>query len=86
MRTDNTTLTPTDSSGRVARRSIRVSSKRAFDPKTLSGGKNESGKIMLVLDVAHIPTGCATWPSWWMNSILGSWPEQGEIDLIEVCR
>ena len=112
MRTDNTTLDPKDSGGRTARKSIRVSSKRAYDPKTLSGGKNESGKVMFVLDVAHMPTGlslplslaaslylslpfsrcdlahmptgCATWPSWWMNSVLGQWPEQGEIDLIEV--
>ena len=84
MRTDNTSMNPKDASGRVARRSIRVHSKRTYDPKTLSGGTNESGKVMLVLDVAHMPTGCATWPSWWMNSVRGTWPEQGEIDLIEV--
>jgi len=87
MRTDNTTMNPVDAGGhRTARRSVRVSSKRAFDPKTLSGGTNESGKIMFVLDVAHMPTGCAVWPSWWMNSVLGNWPEQGEVDLIEVSQ
>ena len=84
MRTDNTSWNPRDSGNRTARRSVRVSSKRAYDPKTLSGGTNETGKIMFVLDVAHMPTGCAVWPSWWMNSVLGSWPEQGEVDLIEV--
>ena len=128
MRTDNTTLHPADAGGRTARKSVRVSSSTTFDPKTLGGGTNESGSVMVVLDVAHMPTGCGVWPAFWcvcilhlvslpviavqsctlllclllpgavracrsspqkrrrdrrMNSVLGTWPSQGEIDMIE---
>ena len=49
-----------------------------------SQGEPGSGAVMVVLDVSHMPTGCAVWPAFWMNSVLGNWPEQGEVDLIEV--
>ncbi|KIY44374.1 glycoside hydrolase family 16 protein [Fistulina hepatica ATCC 64428] len=35
-----------------------------------------------VLDVAHMPTGCATWPAFWTVT-KGQWPAGGEIDIIE---
>ena len=82
MRTDNTTLNPKDRSGKTARQSVRVSSKRAFDPKEQID-QSGTGAVMVVLDVAHMPTGCGVWPAFWMNSILGTWPSQGEIDMIE---
>lgn len=42
------------------RQSVRISSKKAY----------ESG--LVVLDVEHMPTGCGTWPAFWM---LGpTWP------------
>lgn len=38
---------------------------------------------VIVLDVQHMPTGCATWPAWWTLSQAGPWPKGGEIDIIE---
>ena len=65
------------------RRSIRVTSTRRFDPKNLSGSGSGPGAILSVIDLAHMPTGCATWPAYWMNSGKGKWPMFGEIDIIE---
>jgi len=36
---------------------------------------------LFVLDLAHMPTGCGTWPAWWLCG--PNWPNQGEIDIIE---
>lgn len=33
------------------------------------------------LDVEHIPTGCGTWPAWWL--VGPGWPSHGEIDVVE---
>ncbi|KAL4784172.1 concanavalin A-like lectin/glucanase domain-containing protein [Aspergillus varians] len=36
---------------------------------------------LFIIDLAHMPTGCGTWPAFW---ILGpNWPNGGEIDIIE---
>ncbi|KAJ0421848.1 concanavalin A-like lectin/glucanase domain-containing protein [Aspergillus carlsbadensis] len=36
---------------------------------------------LFIIDLGHIPTGCGTWPAFW---ILGpDWPSGGEIDIIE---
>ncbi|KAF2259698.1 hypothetical protein CC78DRAFT_502797 [Lojkania enalia] len=51
------------------RPSVRITSKKAYD----------SG--LVVLDVAHMPTGCGTWPAFWM--VGPNWPNNGEIDIIE---
>ncbi|TXT04328.1 hypothetical protein VHUM_04215 [Vanrija humicola] len=37
---------------------------------------------MFVLDLAHMPQGCGTWPAYWSNG-QGDWPNGGEIDFIE---
>jgi|EP01049_Picozoa_sp_SAG25_P010340 hypothetical protein len=63
------------------RPSVRVTSKRTFDPKKLSGA---TGSVLFVLDLAHMPVGCGIWPAWWLNSALGSWPQYGEVDIVEV--
>jgi hypothetical protein len=51
------------------RPSIRLTSKKIY----------EHG--LVVLDVAHMPTGCGTWPAFWM--VGPEWPNNGEIDILE---
>lgn len=54
------------------RNSVRISSKTAY-----SDG-------VYVLNVTHVPTGCAVWPAFWtVTQDLGSWPAGGEIDIME---
>lgn len=36
---------------------------------------------IVVLDAAHMPTGCGTWPAFWSNG--PNWPSGGEIDIVE---
>jgi len=55
-------------SGR-GRNSIRITSNDAWN----------SG--LFILDLAHMPAGCGTWPAWWM--VGPNWPNSGEIDIIE---
>ncbi|KAF2801878.1 putative endo-1,3(4)-beta-glucanase, partial [Mytilinidion resinicola] len=51
------------------RPSVRLTSKASYD----------SG--LVILDLAHMPAGCGTWPAFWM--VGPSWPSNGEIDIIE---
>ncbi|KAL5121201.1 hypothetical protein ACEQ8H_000669 [Pleosporales sp. CAS-2024a] len=51
------------------RPSVRISSKKAYD------------NGLIVLDVAHMPFGCGTWPAFW--TLGPHWPNGGEIDIIE---
>ncbi|RPA84987.1 hypothetical protein BJ508DRAFT_338940 [Ascobolus immersus RN42] len=44
--------------------------------------KNSYTHGLFVFDIAHIPTGCATWPALWLLGS-GKWPHKGEIDVIE---
>jgi hypothetical protein len=57
-----------EASGR-GRDSIRLSSKAVFN----------SG--LFILDIAHMPEGCGTWPAYWLFG--PNWPNSGEIDIIE---
>ncbi|KAF5386130.1 hypothetical protein D9615_002503 [Tricholomella constricta] len=41
------------------------------------------GDSVTVLDLAHMPVGCGTWPAFWSLSRAGPWPNGGEIDIIE---
>ena len=55
----------------------------------VSGGRQavriHSNKIwtggLVLMDAVHMPTGCGTWPAWWMNG--PNWPNGGEIDILE---
>jgi hypothetical protein len=68
MRADNWSIV--DSSAR-GRDSVRISSTTSYDD------------ALFVLDIAHMPAGCATWPAFWTLSKDGPWPQGGEIDIIE---
>jgi len=51
------------------RKSIKVLSKETFN------------KGLFIMDAKHMPAGCGTWPAWWLTG--PSWPNAGEIDIIE---
>ncbi|KAH6914153.1 endo-1,3(4)-beta-glucanase chain A [Coprinopsis sp. MPI-PUGE-AT-0042] len=68
MRADHWSKTSPFSRGRD---SVRIRSKAAW------------GDSLLVLDLEHMPEGCATWPAFWTLSENGPWPAGGEIDILE---
>ena len=68
MRADDWSIVDPSARGRD---SVRISSLTAY---------NDS---VIVLDLAHMPAGCATWPAFWTLSQQGPWPNGGEIDIIE---
>jgi hypothetical protein len=68
MRADDWTVVGPSARGRD---SVRISSQTAY------------GDSVLVLDLAHMPAGCGTWPAFWTLSQKGPWPIGGEIDIIE---
>ncbi|MCJ1435900.1 hypothetical protein MMC27_005276 [Xylographa pallens] len=55
-------------SGR-GRNSVRLESKKAYN------------HALVVLDLAHMPAGCGTWPAFWTFG--PGWPNGGEIDIVE---
>ncbi|KAG5637031.1 hypothetical protein H0H81_006026 [Sphagnurus paluster] len=57
--------------GARGRDSVRIISNTAY------------GDSVTVLDLTHMPVGCATWPAFWTLSQAGPWPKGGEIDVIE---
>ncbi|KAI0256410.1 concanavalin A-like lectin/glucanase domain-containing protein [Lactifluus subvellereus] len=68
MGADHWSVVPPSARGRD---SVRITSPNAYDD------------AVFVLDLAHMPTGCATWPAFWTRSKAGPWPHGGEIDVIE---
>jgi len=36
---------------------------------------------LFILDLVNMPSGCGTWPAWWL--VGPNWPNNGEIDIIE---
>jgi hypothetical protein len=63
----------TSKTGGAGRKSVRVRSKDKFD----------SGLFIASID--HVPTGCSTWPAFWMygEDANHPWPSMGEYDVIE---
>ena len=54
------------------RGAIRVSSSQAFQ------------HALVIADIAHMPGGiCGTWPAFWMLGADKTWPDAGEIDIVE---
>ncbi|KZT66401.1 glycoside hydrolase family 16 protein [Daedalea quercina L-15889] len=68
MRADHTARVAPAARGRD---SVRIHSNKAY------------GDSVAILDVEHMPEGCATWPAFWSLSQAGPWPAGGEIDIIE---
>jgi hypothetical protein len=68
MRADDWSIVDPSARGRD---SVRISSQSAYD------------EAIFVLDLAHMPAGCATWPAFWSLSQQGPWPAGGEVDIIE---
>ena len=68
MRVDATNIVPLSARGRD---SNRITSMTTY---------NDS---LMVLQLTHMPVGCATWPAFWTLSARGPWPKGGEIDIIE---
>jgi len=68
MRADSTTVLSASGPGRNAQRI--VSNKQYTTSVT-------------VLDVQHMPQGCGTWPAFWTTSDSVTWPNAGEIDILE---
>ncbi|EJD52769.1 hypothetical protein AURDEDRAFT_55815 [Auricularia subglabra TFB-10046 SS5] len=58
MRADSTHVVPRGARGRD---SVRIISRQAYRDS------------VLILDVAHMPEGCATWPAYWTLSKKGPW-------------
>ncbi|KZT22212.1 glycoside hydrolase family 16 protein [Neolentinus lepideus HHB14362 ss-1] len=68
MRADDFNVVPPSARGR---NSVRISSNQAWD------------ESLIVIDLAHMPEGCSTWPAFWSLSQKGPWPNGGEIDIVE---
>lgn len=68
MRADSDHQVSSDARGRD---SVRISSMNAWS------------EMVMILNLQHMPEGCATWPAWWTLSKDGPWPNGGEIDIIE---
>jgi hypothetical protein len=67
VKVDNTQTNQT-----TGRYSVRLTSKAAYDTG------------LFIFDVVHTPYGCGTWPALWLtNANLASWPDSGEIDVME---
>ena len=54
---------------------------RGRDAVRLHSKMRVSSGSIVIADVAHMPTGCGTWPAFWMCG--DNWPHQGEIDIVE---
>ena len=50
-------------------------------PLHLLQSKSQYDAGLFVIDLEHMPTGCGTWPAFWL--VGPSWPYGGEIDIIE---
>lgn len=59
MRADDLTVVRASARGRD---SIRITSQATYEDS------------IIVLDLQHMPEGCATWPAFWTLSKAGPWP------------
>jgi len=45
-------------------------------------GLTRFNRGLFILDVRHMPAGCASWPAFWLTDE-PNWPVNGEIDILE---
>ncbi|KAL5488346.1 hypothetical protein ACEPAI_6454 [Sanghuangporus weigelae] len=67
IRADDTTVLAASDPGR---NSVRIRSLTTYTTH------------VIVLDIRHMPQGCATWPAAW-ESLESDWPASGEVDIVE---
>ncbi|EIW58553.1 glycoside hydrolase family 16 protein [Trametes versicolor FP-101664 SS1] len=72
---DGTAVIAVDDTSDVAaggkRNSIRISSKKSWE------------RGLFIADIYSMPHGCGVWPAYWSLGNAKSWPNAGEIDIIE---
>ena len=45
-------------------------------------GKTRFNRGLFIMDLSHMPSGCGTWPAFWLTDEQ-NWPINGEIDILE---
>ncbi|KAI0315874.1 endo-beta-glucanase [Amylostereum chailletii] len=66
LRADDTSVPSSSASGRD---SVRIQSQKSYNTH------------VTVINIAHMPKGCGTWPAIWEKG--PNWPNNGEVDIIE---
>ncbi|KAI0032170.1 2 beta-glucanase [Vararia minispora EC-137] len=66
LKADDTNIVSSSASGR---NSVRIQSQKTY------------GSHVTVINLAHMPKGCGTWPAIW--EVGPNWPNGGEVDIIE---
>jgi len=75
------TVAPSDNDNVVYIGSMQSDGEVPIDSVRLEG-KRRFNRGLFIMDVWHMPTGCGTWPAFWLTDE-NNWPLNGEIDILE---